>query len=128
MPLVSLIFRRTLAPSGALNAQNYGLLQGEVTLATALKTEQLIHLNVAQARGVMSREILLYGPLFYGHRLGRYFCPDDLTAAVSKTGAFMLPFYFAVLPAAQLAEASRPSARNIALIPRIAARTVPVLD
>ena len=36
----------------------------------------------------MSREILYYGRIFYGHRLGRYFCPDDLsTARVKKAGA-----------------------------------------
>lgn len=42
----------------------------------------------------MSREIFLNGHFFYGHRLGRYFRPDDLALTVLKKGAFRLLFLF----------------------------------
>lgn len=46
-------------------------------------------------RGEMKREIFLYGHFFYGHRMGRYFCPDDLEDTdAKKTGALWLLFAF----------------------------------
>jgi hypothetical protein len=54
----------------------------------------------------MSREILYYGRIFYGHRLGRYFCPDDLsTARVKKTGASGSRFLLVLFLASPLFEA-----------------------
>ncbi len=78
----------------------------------------------------MSREILFYGPLFYGHRLGRYFCPDDLDCSgVKKREPSCSRFYFAVLPAA-LARGGQQTIRaehRLDTADRLA-RTVPVLD
>lgn len=46
-------------------------------------------------RGEMKSEIFLYGRFIYGHRLGRYFCPDDLNLKMQqKTGAIWLLFAF----------------------------------
>lgn len=41
----------------------------------------------------MSREIFFNGHFFYGHRLGRYFRPDDLALTVLKKGASWAPFF-----------------------------------
>jgi hypothetical protein len=64
MPLVSLIFRRTLAPSGAQTHRIASCRNVKFHRDSPGITEQLIHLNVAQARGVMSREILFMGISF----------------------------------------------------------------
>ena len=77
--------------------------------------------------GAMKREIFLYGHFGDGHCLGRYICPDDLSdvsRTKRRTGAIWLLFSFVRYSYCSVSSAvdfvvagSRPSARNIALMP-----------
>lgn len=134
--LLSLLkFRRTLAPSGDRKAQN-----SELKLATSrdnsdfplshdfnsLYSVGLCFFNAyRKIRGAMKREIFLYGHFGYCFSLGRNVCSDDLVKKMqSKKQAPLAPVFFGVRYdsgcSATLFAASRPSARNMLLMPRTA--------